>query len=62
MVIRLALLISLFASACLWGADVAEFEDFSRPNLPGRLFIPPEADDSARPLVFVLARCRRNGR
>lgn len=35
------------------GADVSQFEDFSKADLPGRLFIPPPSD-SPQPLILFL--------
>ncbi|MCA9217348.1 MAG: dienelactone hydrolase family protein [Planctomycetales bacterium] len=44
--------------ACICGltiaADPSEFVDFSTPDLPGRLYVPPEAADSERPVILFL--------
>ncbi len=35
-------------------ADVDDFLDFSTPDLPGRLYVPPAAESSARPVILFL--------
>ena len=35
-------------------AVITDFEDVSEPGLPGRLYVPPEASESARPLILYL--------
>ena len=37
------------------GANLADFINFSHPNVPGRLYVPPEADPTnPRPLILFL--------
>ena len=49
---------SLLIAAVLGGPAFAQleefFDDFSTANLPGRLFVPDEAADSARPAILFL--------
>ncbi len=54
--------VAVFLSSCitLWGplsagaAPVADFVDFSRAGLPGRMYVPPEAVDSTMPRPLIL--------
>src|SRR5262245_9814122 len=45
---------------CVWGANVSDFIDFSLRAannsllLPGRLYVPPEAAISSRPLILFM--------
>ena len=50
------LLLSGGSCGALMAADVNDFIDFSAEDLPGRLFIPPEAQDptDSRPVILFL--------
>lgn len=52
--ILLAFVATSFLSIHATAANFTEFLDFSEPGLPGRLYVPPEADDSARPVILYL--------
>jgi poly(3-hydroxybutyrate) depolymerase len=41
------------AASC-GAANVSDFINFSTPSVPGRMFVPPEATSSARPLILFL--------
>jgi predicted peptidase len=69
--LTLGLLISIGATLLAWSAhaaDVNEFIDFSlgdntqRRPIPGRLYVPPEASTSPRPLVLFLHGAGEQGR
>ena len=47
-------LLSVLLSLPLNAADPSDFVDFSTEGLPGQLFVPPEAEDSARPIIVFL--------
>ncbi len=57
--------ILIFANVLLCGsafaADPNEFIDFSQVDLPGRLYVPPEASDSARPVILFLHGAGESG-
>ena len=43
------------ATSNVWPqAHVNDFVDFSMAGLPGKLFVPPEANESARPVILFL--------
>ncbi len=50
----IALSFALLAGTVAQAANPAEFMDVSIPDLPGQLYIPPEAQDSARPMILFL--------
>ena len=51
---RLILLAFVATSFLSNHAAAAPFMDVSEPGLPGRLYVPPEAAYSARPLILYL--------
>ena len=54
--------VALFHGNIVAAADVTDFVDFSFEDLPGRLYIPPEAQDSATPrpsFSIFMARAKR---
>lgn len=51
----------LFLSGALTAADPDEFLDFSEPDLPGRLYVPPEAESSSRPVILFLHGAGESG-
>ena len=56
--------IALLASLdCVEAASVRDFVDFSTANLPGQLYIPPEAvpHDTQRPLIVFLHGAGESG-
>ena len=49
----LILVVARFSSPS-FAADPNEFVEFSTTNLPGQLYVPPEASSSARPVILFL--------
>ena len=48
------IVVSTILCSCSFAADPNEFVDFSTTNLPGQLYVPPEASNSARPVILFL--------
>jgi predicted peptidase len=50
-----------FSGGSVLAADRNDFLDFSTADLPGRLYVPPEAENSARPLIVFLHGAGESG-
>ena len=46
--------LSLILVGSAWAADPNDFMDVSEDDLPGQLYVPPEATNSQRPLILFL--------
>ena len=51
--LRVTLIVLVLLGTCQ-AADVDDFLDFSAADLPGRLYVPPAAESSARPVILFL--------